>query len=49
MYLKVLKQQEMFGLRFCRLNGKQKGMTDALSSYKLTKKLCVVYLEVKLQ
>ena len=42
MYLKVLQQEERFGLRFLRLNERQKGMTNAFSSYKLTRNLWVV-------
>ena len=47
--LEVLKQEEMFGLRFWSLNDKENVMTNAFSSYKLRRKLCVVYIEVKLQ
>ena len=45
----VLKQEERFGLHFWSLNDKEKGMTNAFSSKKLTSKLCLVYLEIKLQ
>ena len=49
MYLEVLKEEERFGLFLLMLNDRQKSMTNAFCSYKLTKKLCVVYLEIKLQ
>ena len=48
MYNDLLKQKERFGLPFSRLQNKEKGMANALSGYKLTSKLCLVYLEVKL-
>ena len=49
MYLDLLKQPEMFGLSVCRLNDREKGMTNFFTNKKLTSKLCLVYLEVKLQ
>ena len=49
MCLEILKQEERFGLRFWKLNDRKKGTTNVSSSYKLTSKLCLVYLEVKLQ
>ena len=49
MYLEVLKQEEKFGLRFWKLNQRQKGTTNAFRVKKLTNKLCLLYLEVKLQ
>ena len=49
MYLKVLKQQERFGLRSQRLNDRKKVRAKAFGSYKVTSKLCLVYLVVKLQ
>ena len=49
MYLEVLNQEERFGLCFCRLNDRDKGTTNAFSSHKLTTKLCLVYLEVKIE
>ena len=42
MYLEVLKQEEMFGLRFWSLNDKKKVMTNAFSGKKLTSKLCLM-------
>ena len=39
MYLLVLKQKERFGLRFWRLNDRQKGMTNNFISYKVTREL----------
>ena len=49
MYLDLLKQPEMFGLSVWRLNDREKGMTNFFTNKKLTSKLCLVYLEVKLQ
>ena len=49
MYLEVFKHEDRFGLRFQRLNGKNKGITQAFSSYKLTTKTYMMYLKVKLQ
>ena len=49
MYLEVLKQERKFGWPFWRLNDRKKGTTKDFSSYKLTSKLCLMYLEVKLQ
>ena len=49
MYLEVLQQEEMFNLRFWRIKQLHKGMNNAFSSYKLTSKICLLYLEVKLQ
>ena len=49
MYLKVLKQEERFGVYFWRLNDREKGTANAFSSNKLKSRLCLVYLEVKLQ
>ena len=49
MYLDLLKQEGKFGLLSLKLNDKEKGMTNALSSKKLTSKLCLVYFEVKQQ
>ena len=45
MYLEVFKQEERFGLRFWRLNDREKGMTNIFSCFKLTSKL---YLVIKL-
>ena len=39
----------MFGLHFLGLNEKERGITNAFNCKKLTRKLCVVYLQVKLQ
>ena len=49
MYLELLKQVERFRLCFSRLHNEEKDMNNAFSSYELTTKLCLVYLEVKLQ
>ena len=49
MYVEILKQEETLGLCFLRLNDRKKNTTNAFSCYKLTSKLCLVYLEVKLQ
>ena len=49
MYLRVFKREEKFGLRFLRLNGKKKGMTHAVGSYKLTSKPCLMCLKFKLE
>ena len=49
MYLEVLKQEKRHGLHFLRLKDRKKGMTKAFGSYKVTSKLCVVYLELKLE
>ena len=46
--LKVLKQEEMFGFRFWRLKDRKKGMPNAISGKKLTSKMYLVYLHVKL-
>ena len=47
MYLEVLKEEEMFRLRFWKLHDRRKGATNAFSSYKPTSKLCLLYLKVK--
>ena len=44
MYLKVLKQEKRFGLCFWRLKDREKGTTNAFTSYKLTGKLYLAYL-----
>ena len=49
MYLEVLKQEKKFAWHFLRLNDKKKCMTNAFRGKKLTTKLCVVYIQVKLQ
>ena len=49
MHFEVLKQEEKFGLRFWMLNDRGKGMINTLSKKKLTSKLWLVYLQVKLQ
>ena len=49
MYLKFSMQQERFGLCFWNLNDREKGTTNAFNSYKLTSKLCLMHLQVKLQ
>ena len=49
MHLQALKQKERFHLRFWKLNHREKGTINAFRSYKLTSKLCLVYLKVKLQ
>ena len=49
MYFKILKQKEMFGLSFSGLNKLEKGMSNGFSEMKLTSKLCLMYLHVKLQ
>ena len=49
MYLEILKQGETFCLRFWKLKDNRKGTTTTFSSYKLTRKLCLVYLDLKLQ
>ena len=48
MYLEIFKLEERFGLCFWRLSDKKKGTTKTLGSYKVTSKLCVMYLDVKL-
>ena len=45
----MLKQEERFTLPFIRLKVREKCMTNIFSGYKLTSKLFLVYLEVKLQ
>ena len=45
----MLKQEERFTLPFIRLKDREKCMTNIFSGYKLTSKLFLVYLEVKLQ
>ena len=47
--LDVLKQEKKFGLRFWRLHDRGKDMTNAFRGKKLTSKLCLVYLQVKLR
>ena len=42
-YLKVLKQEEKFGLYSWRLNGKEKGMTNTFRGKNLISRLCLVY------
>ena len=49
MYLEMLKQEERLGLRIWWLNNRRKSMTNVLDSYKLTKKLWVNFLDIKLQ
>ena len=49
MYSDVLKQEERFGLCLWSLNDKKKGTAKDFSSYKLTSKLCLMYLDVKPQ
>ena len=49
MYLEVLKQEKMFGLRFWNLDDKEEGIANAFLEKKLTIKLCLVYLQVKLR
>ena len=49
MYLEILKQEKRFGLCLWTLNEWRKGTTNDFSSYKLTSKMSLVYLEVKLQ
>ena len=49
MYLEALKEEERFVLLFLRLNDKERAMNNAFSGYKLTSKLFLLYLEVKLQ
>ena len=49
MYLEVLKQQERLGLRFQRLNHGKKNRAKTFDTFKVTSKLCLVYLLVKLQ
>ena len=49
MYLDMLKQEERLRLRNWLLNNRRKSMTNVLSSYKVTKKLWVNFLDVKLQ
>ena len=49
MYLEALKQEERFHLRFCRPIHREKGVNNNFCIYKLTKKLCLLYLKVKLQ
>ena len=47
MYLEVLKQEERFRFCFCGLSNTEKETNNSLSS-KLKSKLCLEYLEVKL-
>ena len=49
MYLEMLKQEERLRLRIWWLNNRRKSMTNVLDSYKLTKKLWVNFLDIKLQ
>ena len=49
MYLEIFKHAEMFDLRFKRLGGNKKRMTQVVSSYTLTCKLGPIYLKAKLQ
>ena len=48
MYLEHLKQQERFGLCIWSLKDRENCTTNASCSYKLTSKLCLVHLDVKL-
>ena len=43
-YLEVSKQQEKFGLYCWSLNDREKSTTSAFRSYKVSSKLCLVYL-----
>ena len=49
MYFEVLKEEETLVLLFLMLNDREKGRSNAFSCYKLTSKLCPMYLDVKLQ
>ena len=50
MCLEVLKKKkEKFGLRFLRLKEREKGITNVFMEKKLTRKLYLVHLEVKIQ
>ena len=49
MYLEVLEHEERFNLQFQILNGYRKGIIQAFSSYKLTRKWCMIHLKIKLQ
>ena len=49
MYFGVLKFEERFVLHFWWLNDREKGMTNDFNSYKLKRKMGVVYLEAKVQ
>ena len=48
MYLMVLKQKEGFGLRFWRLNDRENCTIYVFGSYKLTRMLCQVYIDVEI-
>ena len=48
-YLQDLKREKRFRCCFRRLNAKKKGKAKTFGTYKLTRKLYLVYLEVKLQ
>ena len=48
-YSDLLKQEEGFGLPVWRLNDREKGITNAFSGKKLTRKLYAVYFEIKVQ
>ena len=49
MYLEAFQHKEMFHLPLKTLNVNKKSMTQALSSYTPTCKLCLMYSKVKLQ
>ena len=49
MYLEVFQQEERLCLRFQRLSDRKRGRNKAFGSYKVTRKLFLVYLVVKLQ
>ena len=47
-YLEDLKEEKRFGLCFWKLHDRKKVTDKTFSTYKLTSKLRLVYLEVKL-
>ena len=49
MYLEVLKEEERYDCCFRRLNDSKKGTTDTSSGYKLTNKVRLVHIKVKIQ
>ena len=44
-----MKEGKRFGLSFWKLHDTKRGTTKAFGSYKVTSKLCLIYLELQLQ
>ena len=49
MHLEVFKQEKSYDCCFRRLSDSRKGTANAFNCYRLTSKVCLVYLQVKMQ